>query len=402
MTLNRGESTHMPYDDIDPTDLARMQAAVDFNRYDDGASQLQRSPFMQQVGLFGKAKPKPVVTPNLSRRTMGLNIPTQMPDQLPAVIDPLAKLPPGGPIAAQPSALPQAPAPAQPVAEPVNPLTALAKMPMSRRKFMEIPANAAVSHLGKQIMGPITPASVSTPSPVEAVIPKFSSNDIANKTGEYVASVMANPKFATAYHDLLQNSGLVDEEDMARYTEFLENKQPNAMYQDFGQFDDLPEESLAGFAEQFSLNHLAKETGIPIKEFEKRGFTDADLHELLSSIGQMHNYQESIIEDGRAKEAVRSTVIEDLNYKKAVKSAIKELGKDADYEELINLANEKLQSEYFAKTKSSQGSTFFDKVYGAGLMKYSMPQLKEVYNQAFDEWILPEIEGQLNDILDTD
>ena len=172
MTLNRGESTHMPYDDIDPTDLVRMQAAVDFNRYDDGASQLQRSPFMQQVGLFGKAKPKPVVTPNLSRRTMGLNIPTQMPDQLPAVIDPLAKLPPGGPIAAQPSALSQSPMgpQTQAPAEPVNPLTALAKMPMSRRKFMEIPANAAVSRVGKQIMGPI--ASKAIPEVVPEIVPE--------------------------------------------------------------------------------------------------------------------------------------------------------------------------------------------------------------------------------------
>jgi hypothetical protein len=294
----------MPYDDIDPTDLARMQAAVDFNRYDDGASQLQRSPFMQQVGLFGKAKPKPVVTPNLSRRTMGLNIPTQMPDQLPAVIDPLAKLPPGGPIAAQPSALPQAPAVklyragdlSDPVGrgvflsdnkktatqygtdvkeysiapdtklynasnrwdlikeldtkwdkqkaydryvkqgvqgnitpemklqsdaeqriraalakqgydgvryndnsgtdqvgefqifnpqklitgstEPVNPLAALAKMPMSRRKFMEIPANAAVSHIGKQAVGTIAPKAI--PEVVPEVIPEIASEVISN------------------------------------------------------------------------------------------------------------------------------------------------------------------------------------------------------------------------------
>jgi len=162
----------MPYDDIDPTDIAKMQAAVDFNRYDDGASQLQRSPFMQQVGLFGKAKPKPVVTPNLSRRTMGLNIPTQMPDQLPAVIDPLAKLPPEGPIAAQPSALPQSPMgpQAQAPAEPVNPLAALAKMPMSRRKFMEIPANAAVSRVGKQIMGAIAPKAI--PEVVPEIVPE--------------------------------------------------------------------------------------------------------------------------------------------------------------------------------------------------------------------------------------
>ena len=76
----------MPYDD-----LARMRAEMlmrqDPNVYDDGASQLGMNPYMQQVGLFGKGKPKPVAPPvDMARRSV-LGLQPQAPAQanLPAV-----------------------------------------------------------------------------------------------------------------------------------------------------------------------------------------------------------------------------------------------------------------------------------------------------------------------------
>lgn len=75
----------MPYDD-----LARMRAEMlmrqDPNMYDDGASQLGMNPYMQQVGLFGKGKPKPVAPVDVARRSV-LGLQPQAPAQanLPAV-----------------------------------------------------------------------------------------------------------------------------------------------------------------------------------------------------------------------------------------------------------------------------------------------------------------------------
>jgi len=76
----------MPFDD-----LAQMRAEMlmrqDPNVYDDGASQLGMNPYMQQVGLFGKGKPKPVAPPiDIQRRAIfGLKPQEPMPANLPAV-----------------------------------------------------------------------------------------------------------------------------------------------------------------------------------------------------------------------------------------------------------------------------------------------------------------------------
>jgi hypothetical protein len=76
---------------MQPNELAQMRAEMlmrqDPNLYDDGASQLGISPYMQQVGLFGKGKPKPVAPPiDIQRRAIfGLKPQEPMPANLPAV-----------------------------------------------------------------------------------------------------------------------------------------------------------------------------------------------------------------------------------------------------------------------------------------------------------------------------
>ena len=74
----------MPFDD-----LAQMRAEMlmrqDPNVYDDGASQLGMNPYMQQVGLFGKGKPKPVAPPIEVQRRSVLGLQPQAPANFPAV-----------------------------------------------------------------------------------------------------------------------------------------------------------------------------------------------------------------------------------------------------------------------------------------------------------------------------
>ena len=76
---------------MQPDELAQMRAEMlmrqEQSAYDDGASQLGMSPYMQQVGLFGKGKPKPVAPPiDIQRRAIfGLKPQAPLPDNLPAI-----------------------------------------------------------------------------------------------------------------------------------------------------------------------------------------------------------------------------------------------------------------------------------------------------------------------------
>mgnify|MGYP007073091514 CR=1 FL=1 len=158
----------MPFDD-----LAQMRAEMlmrqDPNVYDDGASQLGMNPYMQQVGLFGKGKPKPVAPPiDIQRRSiLGLKPQALLPDNLPAVRSSDVPVP---------SAVPVPQAPTQPVSEPTQPapLTQLANKalnaPISRREVLkktgQIALNQAlptpkVADVVPEIVSPLSKAAES-------------------------------------------------------------------------------------------------------------------------------------------------------------------------------------------------------------------------------------------------
>lgn len=109
----------MPFDD-----LAQMRAEMlmrqDPNVYDDGASQLGMNSYMQQVGLFGKGKPKPVAPPiEVQRRSiLGLKPQAPLPDNLPAVRSSDVPVP---------NAVSVSQAPAQPTVAPLSQVPALKK-----------------------------------------------------------------------------------------------------------------------------------------------------------------------------------------------------------------------------------------------------------------------------------
>lgn len=129
--------------------------------FDDGASSLGQNPFMQEVGIFGKS---PKFNP--SRRTMGLDLPSVKNPIPTAIEDPTTAL---VPVQQQ-----------QPTK--INPLEALANMPMTRRKALEIPMNAAISNMGRGLIG-------------EAVAPvvKSVANEIIPKAVE--STFVRNPLF---------------------------------------------------------------------------------------------------------------------------------------------------------------------------------------------------------------
>jgi hypothetical protein len=135
----------MPFDD-----LAQMRAEMiirqDPNVYDDGASQLGMSPYMQQVGLFGKGKPKPVAPPiDIQRRSIfGLKPQAPLPDNLPAVRSSDVPVPNAVPV-------PQAPAQPAPPTTPLAPLGQMANKalntPISRREVLKKTGQVALNQM---------------------------------------------------------------------------------------------------------------------------------------------------------------------------------------------------------------------------------------------------------------
>lgn len=125
----------MPYDDITKMRAELLERYGPNERpeeFDDGASLLGQNPYMQEVGIFGKP---PKFNP--SRRTMGLDLPS-VKNPIPTAIE--------DPITAVVPAQPQQP-------KTISPLETIANMPMSRRKALEIPMNAAISNVGKGLVG---------------------------------------------------------------------------------------------------------------------------------------------------------------------------------------------------------------------------------------------------------
>ena len=117
----------MPHDELpEELDTPAMRAEL-LNRYgpterpevyDDGDSLLGQNPDMIPIAF---KVPKLFDVPhNPSRRTMGLDLPTA----------------------------PMTPMPQQP-----NPLEAIKNLPMTRRQVLQTPINAAVSHIGKGLIG---------------------------------------------------------------------------------------------------------------------------------------------------------------------------------------------------------------------------------------------------------
>ena len=135
----------MPFDD-----LAQMRAEMlmrqDPNVYDDGASQLGMNPYMQQVGLFGKGKPKPVAPPiDIQRRSiLGLQPQAPAPANLPAVRSSDVPVPNAVPV-------PQAPTQPAPPTTPLAPLGQMANKalntPISRREVLKKTGQVALNQM---------------------------------------------------------------------------------------------------------------------------------------------------------------------------------------------------------------------------------------------------------------
>jgi hypothetical protein len=369
-------------------------------RYDDGTSLLGQNSDMQQVGFKIPKVPKVFDIPHdPGRRTMGLSLPKQ--SNLP-----VGPQTPFAQALAKERGTDIAPVaqetPAQ--APNISPLEyaaeAIKNMPMTRRQVLQTPFNAAVSHYGRKLLGPMDSAAEPTAAlapEAEMVLPTFSEEEIAGKTGQYITGLMADPDFRKAYIDTVLPE---EERGDAMFEDY-----PDEAYNSMAQLGGTHPHQIEAFKSHLSLEKMSEDTGIPLSELQKYT-SETGLHDLLNRMGDNHSWLTGILEDGRPKEAWRSTALGDLNYKKIMKSAVKELGKDADYGDLINLAEEKAREEYMHRMQRGMPTDkqlkapldFNERAAIAGAQNYTQQLIDDVYDQG-SEYVMEELESRLDELL---
>jgi len=222
----------MPFDD-----LAQMRAEMlmrqDPNVYDDGASQLGMSPYMQQVGLFGKGKPKPVAPPiDIQRRAIfGLKPQAPLPDNLPAVRSSDVPVPSAVPV-------PQAPTQPAPTTMPLAPLGQMANKalntPISRREVLKKVGQVALNQaLPTPTVADVVPEIVSPLAQAANIVqPGFIPNDtIDMHLRNYVQGMATN-----AYE---QEPGAVAQGLWIISRDYLKDRLPEDMVQEFDTLANL-------------------------------------------------------------------------------------------------------------------------------------------------------------------
>ena len=365
--------------------------------FDDGVSLLGQNLDMQQVGFKVPKMPKILDIPHdPSRRTMGLTIPQQ--SQAPVVSQ-----------QSQASNLPAAPQESISKPPSINPLEyaaeAIKNMPMTRRQVLQTPLNAAVSHYGRKLLGPMEsvaePAAAAVPE-AEMVLPTFSEEEIASKTGQYLGSLMLKPKFQKNYaKTYLANP---DDEFFAENPEEMYTARDYHMddadqVKQFASSDD----AIGAFSKHLNLDQIAKETGIPVSEIEK--YTSLpQLHKYLDYAAYKTGLYKGIIFDGRPKEAFRMTSLEEIDYKKLANQAAKEIGKNANKKDIL-AQTKKLVLEDFYKRENKvdltddlkNNSAFHNLAITKATEQFNKKLLKDVYDQAYDI-VLDEIYNAVDSI----
>lgn len=367
----------MPYSDQERPTLEQMRAELrseygptEVPVYDDGQSLLGQNPFMQEVGFFKAPKFNP------ARRTMGLNLPptTAQPATAPTTTLPATVTPPVKP-------------------EELSPLEAIgqgiANVPMTRRKFIKTPAQAAISQVGRGLIGDVAINAVTSPikeAVKETILPTFSEQEIGSKIGQYIGSLMANPSFQKSY----ANTYLSDPSD-----EFYA-EHPEEMFsaRDYNMGDETvvkqfqtEDDAANAFSKHLNLNQIAADTGVPVTEIQK--YTNLpQLHSYLTDAAYSSAMYAGILEDGRPKEAYRSTSLEKINYKKLAKQAIKELGKDADDIDLMSRTRELVAEDFYNRElkvklpKKQLNPLFHQSAISEAIRAYTKNQMDEVFDQA--------------------
>jgi len=375
--------------------------------YDDGASLLMRDPAMMEVGLFGRRPPKPMEPPvNLARRGI-IGLGQAAPENLPAVRPADIPLPPSSPLPA-PLSTPGAmqPAPVRPpVQQPTpphtpTPLEALAQKaintPMSRREVLQRAGQAAVNQMlptpkitdvVPEIAAPLAPLT----QMAQTAAPAINSAEAAAKIAAYASTIWENTDNAKKAYETSTGQSMGDNWDNPEdvpHTQLWASVEEGDNYTDAAKAVGLDAETVAA------------QTGLPLATVKKLVGDGSKLLGEVAGISNTRNSLEGIIEDGRWKEAARSTSYLDIwNDNKflnnAAKKAVEEEGKDADgmdvYNNFINQVVDRFR-------EMERGHSEYNSKRGFTQYKKQKDLLSnELHKHLIDDNILDDIWGQANE-----
>lgn len=265
-----------------------------------------------------------------------------------------------------------------------------AETPMTRREVLQRAGQTALSQAAKGIV-PMAAKEV-VKEAIQSAAPAIDEAAAANKIADYVAKVYGSSKAATkAFKQALGESP----------EEYLGWK-PDAedTHQLWHNLDEADPEAFADIAKSVGLDAetIAKKTGIPVDVVNKLSGGDGNILNDLIGASSIKAAHQSILEDGRPKEARRSTAYSDVfeDMDDAVKNALKDLGPDADEYDLIDHINQSLYDRF---KQVERGEYMYDSKTGkyAPNENQERPVSKNIYNRVVDDETLDNIWEQASD-----
>jgi hypothetical protein len=266
---------------------------------------------------------------------------------------------------------------------------------MSRREVLQRAGQAAVNQMlptpkiadvVPEIAAPLAPLT----QMAQTAAPAINSAEAAAKIAAYASTIWDSTDNAKKAYEASTGQGVGDNWDDPEdvpHTQLWASVEEGDNYTDAAKAVGLDAETVAA------------QTGLPLATVKELIGDGSELLGEVAGISNTRNSLEGIIEDGRWKEAARTTSYLDIwndnkFLNKAAKKAVKEEGKDADgmdvYNNFINQVVDRFRemergnSEY----NSERGYTEYK--------KEENPLISELHKHLIDDNILDDIWGQAN------
>jgi hypothetical protein len=283
----------------------------------------------------------------------------------------------------------------QPAASPLATVVERAvQTPMSRREFMEKTGKTVASQALQDVAGGLGVQSIAKMA-AKTAIPSRPTTEIAEEIAKYA-------------NDVAQDQGAVSKvlsivlgTPMEEYTFYSRNPNYDALSEIYSSGDPKAM-SEAAKAIGLDIEGISRATGLSVKDITKVVKDDYEVLQKLSETAGSRTFMEGILEDGRPKEAYRSTSLVDIDeaeVDKIIKKVVKEYGKDADPQDIISEVSDRVRNKFFETERGHGGK---DPLYGA-LYKNVLDDsvLDDVYRQMTDDDYL-DIGGRVNEYLGND
>lgn len=214
--------------------------------------------------------------------------------------------------------------------------------PMSRREFMEKTGKTAASQAIQDLAGGMGVQTIAKMA-AKSAVPKKTQAEIAEALADYATKVLDNPPAIEKAFQVAMGESVTDYFGSKDWPLF-------DVVQQIGFTNDRDAVVNAAKAIGLDIEGISRATGLSVKDITKVIKDDAELLESLSNTSRSANYLQGILEDGRPKEAYRSTSLSDIDEDEVddiIEAVIKEYGKDADANDIIGEVSDRVRNRFF-------------------------------------------------------